>query len=260
MRISGGKFKGFKVELPSLKEEAFSVSNSAAKKRSNLNLKNPSPATIDNLIRSTQKKESKKDSTLTTRPTMEAIREAFFNSLAARDLIQDSFFIDLFAGSGVVGIEAISRGAAHALFVEKNGDLVKALKANITKFKINNISEVFNLDFKKFFLQSDQLKVRLGNYPRTIIFIDPPYDLYDYSSIIKIISDAGIINKQTIFVIEQRSPKGQKNKVEVGVKPAESLSVSNQNEILKELIDRYDMKVIFEKVYSEAKISIYSIS
>jgi len=65
------------------------------------------------------------------RPTSDRVREALFNALASMDAVDDATVIDLFAGTGALGIEALSRGAAHATFVEQDGRMVDLLRRNL---------------------------------------------------------------------------------------------------------------------------------
>ena len=67
----------------------------------------------------------------TTRPTTDKVREAVFNSLASMGVVEDAVVVDLYAGSGAMGIEALSRGAARCTFVERDRDALRALRANI---------------------------------------------------------------------------------------------------------------------------------
>ena len=67
----------------------------------------------------------------TTRPTTDKVREAVFNALASLDVVVDAHVVDLYAGSGALGIEALSRGAAHCTFVERDRGAVRAIDENI---------------------------------------------------------------------------------------------------------------------------------
>ena len=64
----------------------------------------------------------------TTRPTTDKVREAVFNSLAGMGVVEDAVVVDLYAGSGAMGIEALSRGAARCTFVERDRDALRALR------------------------------------------------------------------------------------------------------------------------------------
>jgi len=104
-----------------------------------------------------------------TRPTSDKSREALFNILSQS--IQEARFLDLFCGSGAVGIEALSRGAKHAAFVDSSRAAQEATLANLHKTKLIHKSEFFKLNALK----------ALDNFQKggegfNIIFLDPPYD------------------------------------------------------------------------------------
>ncbi|MFH0701977.1 MAG: 16S rRNA (guanine(966)-N(2))-methyltransferase RsmD, partial [bacterium] len=101
------------------------------------------------------------------RPTSSKVRQSIFNIIQSIDkLYPDMVMLDLFAGSGIVGIEALSRGIKQVVFVEKNPNAVKILRENLSNFDFN-----YELIF------SDALAVleELQNQVFDIIFIDPPY-------------------------------------------------------------------------------------
>lgn len=106
-----------------------------------------------------------------TRPTSGKLREAFFN--ICKHSVQDARFLDLFAGSGAMGLEALSRGAQWASFVEIDKEAFLTIKANIDKLSVKNSTQV---------LFGNALKM-LGKLSREesafdIIFADPPYETY----------------------------------------------------------------------------------
>ncbi len=78
---------------------------------------------------------------LETRPTPDRLRETLFNVLAT--VIADSIFLDAYAGSGAVGIEALSRGASRAIFVEKNRAAVEVIRENLSTLGLEKRAEVF---------------------------------------------------------------------------------------------------------------------
>ncbi|SHJ04657.1 16S rRNA (guanine(966)-N(2))-methyltransferase RsmD [Lutispora thermophila] len=104
------------------------------------------------------------------RPTSDKVREALFSILGNK--VIDSRFLDLFAGSGGVGIEAYSRGARDVVFVDASIDSIKVLKKNLEKINIINETKVIHSDY------SVAIE-RLSNQGREfdIIFIDPPYKM-----------------------------------------------------------------------------------
>lgn len=102
----------------------------------------------------------------TVRPTMDRVKAAIFSSLGER--IVDARVLDLFAGTGALGIEALSRGAASALFVEENASAVRAIEQNFIRTKLRGLvrkQEVFA------FLESAR-----SNELFDVIFADPPYE------------------------------------------------------------------------------------
>jgi 16S rRNA (guanine966-N2)-methyltransferase len=99
------------------------------------------------------------------RPTSARIRETLFNWLAPR--ISGARCLDLCAGTGALGIEALSRGAAHCVFVEKSGPAVASLRANIASLAAENAS-VQAMDARRFLQQYSE-------EPFDIVFLDPPF-------------------------------------------------------------------------------------
>jgi 16S rRNA (guanine(966)-N(2))-methyltransferase RsmD len=102
------------------------------------------------------------------RPTTSQLREALFN--ICQNEIQDARFLDLFAGSGAMGLEALSRGAAHVTFVEKNRFALAAIRKNISQLAVEDLSEVLGLDA---FKALDSLATAGRSFE--LIYADPPY-------------------------------------------------------------------------------------
>lgn len=102
-----------------------------------------------------------------TRPTKDMVREALFSILI--DRIPECFFLDLFAGSGAVGIEALSRGAAKAFFCDANKACVDIIKLNLEKAKMLDMAEVYYGDYLT-------ILGRVRDKKFDVIFIDPPYN------------------------------------------------------------------------------------
>ena len=102
---------------------------------------------------------------LSTRPTQDRVKESLFNIIF--DEVYDSNFLDLFAGSGAVGIEALSRGASFAVFCEINKEALKFIYNNLKKTRLSSRAKVYNVDYKKY------LEITKEKFD--IIFIYPPY-------------------------------------------------------------------------------------
>jgi 16S rRNA (guanine966-N2)-methyltransferase len=102
---------------------------------------------------------------LATRPTPDRLRETLFNILAP--WIADSMFLDAYAGTGAVGIEALSRGARRCVFVEKNHAAVEVIRENLASLGLENRAEVF----------TGKTLAVLERLTADIVFLDPPYDM-----------------------------------------------------------------------------------
>ncbi len=102
-----------------------------------------------------------------TRPTSDRVREAAFNLIGP---LEDAVVLDLFAGSGALGLEALSRGAARATFVESDRDACRVLNANLDKLRLTG-ARVLCQDVVRF------LAAERGGYD--LILLDPPYDRVD---------------------------------------------------------------------------------
>lgn len=101
-----------------------------------------------------------------TRPTTDRVREAIFNSLGSAGVLEGAVVADLFAGSGAIGIEALSRGAGHCVFVERDRAALRALNDNLDALDLRDRSKV---------LASDSMSVAV-TIDADIVFADPPYD------------------------------------------------------------------------------------
>lgn len=100
-----------------------------------------------------------------TRPTPDRLRETLFNILAPR--IEGALFVDAYAGTGAVGIEALSRGAREAVFIEKNRAAVDVIRQNLKALGLETRAQVI----------CGKTAVALGRRKADIVFLDPPYDL-----------------------------------------------------------------------------------
>jgi 16S rRNA (guanine(966)-N(2))-methyltransferase RsmD len=134
----------------------------------------------------------------TTRPTKDRVREGIFSSINAS--IKDAYVVDVFAGSGAMGFEAISRGAAFCLFNDVEEKPYKVLKQNVALLKVEAVTEITKLDAFSF------LKA-LQNKPKTnIIFLDPPYQYRSLNQVVKTIEEMSLLANNGIIVIESDHP------------------------------------------------------
>lgn len=138
------------------------------------------------------------------RPTTEQARSAVFNMLA--DLIIDKSFLDLFAGSGAVGLEALSRGAKLVTFIEKDRLALAALKSNIEKLRVEDQVKVFSQDTLKIIPKLIKDKISFD-----FIFLDPPYDdLKTYETVLSLIDSSELLHPEGILFVEERNQKKEK--------------------------------------------------
>ena len=101
---------------------------------------------------------------LATRPTPDRLRETLFNVLAPR--IRDAMFVDAYAGTGAVGIEALSRGARYSVFLERNREAVEVIRENLASLGLERKAQVV----------AGPVLLRLPQPEADIVFLDPPYD------------------------------------------------------------------------------------
>lgn len=130
---------------------------------------------------------------LDTRPTTDRIKETLFNMLMPA--LPDAVFIDLFSGSGGIGIEALSRGARKAYFVENSQKAVACITDNL---------EHTHLADKAVVLKQDVLAALRGSIRDTadIIFLDPPYHQEYDRIVLELLRDASYVNDDTLIVVE----------------------------------------------------------
>ena len=127
-----------------------------------------------------------------TRPTKDRVREAIFSAIGD---ISNARVLDLYAGSGAMGIEALSRGASHCTFVDISPIAIKTIKENLNNLKIdNNEYEVIkNKDISA--IESFKNKFDL-------IILDPPYEEGQYELIVNLLKEKDLLNEHAIIVME----------------------------------------------------------
>ncbi len=130
---------------------------------------------------------------LDTRPTTDRIKETLFNMLLPN--LPDAVFIDLFSGSGGIGIEALSRGANKAYFVENNQKAVACITENLEHTHLSDRAVV---------LKQDVFAALRGSIRDTadIIFLDPPYQQEYDRKVLELLRDAAFVTDDTLIVVE----------------------------------------------------------
>lgn len=127
-----------------------------------------------------------------TRPTTDKVKEALFSII--QNYIPSATVLDLFAGSGSLGIEAVSRGAEKAVLVDKSRAALSVIRQNVSALSFEGSTEVFGMDALSFIENTDKLF--------DIIFIDPPYSAGLYSKVFEGILKHNVLKKGGILCIE----------------------------------------------------------
>ncbi len=133
---------------------------------------------------------------LRVRPTSDRLRETLFNVLGPT--IEDCLFVDLYAGTGAVGIEAISRGAKQAIFIEKHAATARLLRQNLDSLAIGNGAELIAADALE-----GLKRLATRRLVADFIFIDPPYDREDeYSRTLEFLDSSHLLIAASRVVVE----------------------------------------------------------
>jgi 16S rRNA (guanine966-N2)-methyltransferase len=133
---------------------------------------------------------------MSLRPTSDRLRETLFDILG--DAVKDAVFVDLFAGTGAVGIEAISRGARRVVFVEKRPSAAELIRENLKSLGITGGAEILPVDA----LRALE-KLALQHAGADFIFLDPPYaEEVEYERVLKFAGTAGMLSATGIAIAE----------------------------------------------------------
>ncbi|SPU11858.1 putative methyltransferase [Niallia circulans] len=133
-----------------------------------------------------------------TRPTTDKVKEAIFNMIGP--YFQGGEGLDLFAGSGGLGIEALSRGLDLVIFVDKEGKAIHTIKENLSICKLNSQAEVYRNNADRA-LKALQKREKRFDY----IFLDPPYKKQQLEKILTFIDEAGLLKEDGVIVCEHGS-------------------------------------------------------
>jgi len=134
------------------------------------------------------------------RPTSDRLRETLFNVLTAGNhaSLEESTWLDLFAGTGAVGIEALSRGAKEVYFVESSAAAAEAIHKNLQSLNITNGSKVLQDELPRAFWRLERARVAAD-----VVFIDPPYRMKDaYSDTLRALAHSSLIWAMSIVIAE----------------------------------------------------------
>ena len=133
------------------------------------------------------------------RPTTDKVRQAIFNILKAYDLPVDAAVLDGFAGSGALGLEALSRGATHATFIEKNTAHMKFIKDNATGMKIDGACKVIAKAVAQIGMKPDNAAAA------QLVFLDPPYRMNLLEPALQALAQGGWMAPDAVIVCEHEN-------------------------------------------------------
>jgi 16S rRNA (guanine966-N2)-methyltransferase len=134
------------------------------------------------------------------RPTSDRLRETLFNVLTAGNpaALEGSVWLDLYAGTGAVGIEALSRGAKEVYFVERSPAAANAIRSNLESLSITNGFKILQDDLARAFWRMERQHVAAD-----VVFIDPPYRMQDaYGNTLRTLADSSLVWAMSIVIAE----------------------------------------------------------
>lgn len=135
---------------------------------------------------------------LDTRPTYDRLKETLFNVLSAAGQLEGKIFVDLFAGTGSIGIEALSRGAAKVYFAESGKKAAQVIRENLQSLGATSDAEVYERS------AADALRMLSDEGIQSdVIFLDPPYKLQGaYAQIVRIVSELELLSSEGVMIAE----------------------------------------------------------
>lgn len=136
---------------------------------------------------------------LRMRPTSDRLRETLFNVLGTS--VEDSLFVDLFAGTGAIGIEAISRGAREAIFIESHAAGARLVRQNLESLGIRTAAEVIEADAVR-----GLEKLAARHLAADFIFLDPPYEREEeHLRVLEFLDDSHLLAPRGLVIVEHRN-------------------------------------------------------
>ena len=141
-------------------------------------------------------KRLKKVPSSRVRPMPHKLRETMFNII--QDDVKSSLFLDGFAGTGSVGIEALSRGAEKVVFVDEFFPAVKVIKSNLAKIEVDEKARVMHKEFNRAVIQFAKEGIQFD-----VIFLDPPYRLLDERNPLKVIKKREILKPEGKIILRR---------------------------------------------------------
>lgn len=159
-----------------------------------------------------------------TRPTSNKVKEALFTILSNHMDLEETVVLDAFAGSGALGLEALSRGAAKSYFFEQNPKAYAVIKKNICLLKVET---------KSILIRCDCMMIRTAPEPCNIVFLDPPYGKNLIQKSLANLTKNNWIDSETHCVIEYST---------------------------REILDTTDLKLITQKTYGDTSLILCKVN
>jgi len=129
------------------------------------------------------------------RPTADRVKESLFNILG--DKVPGSFFIDLFAGSGAIGIEALSRGSEHCIFIDNRRENILLIQDNLKKTRLIDSARLIKGNAPGIISRLNREKIQAD-----LIFLDPPYHSPDTLSLVQLIQASSLSHTNSLIIVE----------------------------------------------------------
>lgn len=156
-----------------------------------------------------------------TRPTLDRVKESLFNIIQSE--IRDCIFLDLFSGSGAIGLEAVSRGAKKAILCDNNKQAIQIIKKNIEKLGYKDKIELYQMQFNEL--------INKLNEKIDIIYLDPPYKTNYAIKTVELLLKKEILKTDSLIIIE-----------------------TDQVEELKEKLENLNIEIIDKRKYGRANL------
>jgi len=132
-----------------------------------------------------------------TRPTMDRARQAVFNALESLDEVNGARVVDAYAGSGAMGIEALSRGARSCTFIERDRDALVVLERNVVTLGLRERSTI---------VRGDPIEVLAGCSDATLILADPPYEFREWARLLALAPSALVVAESNRALTDEDPP------------------------------------------------------
>lgn len=139
-----------------------------------------------------------------TRPTMDRVKESMFASI--QNNISESIVLDLFCGSGSLGIEALSNGAKHCYFVDNGPEILKYLRQNINNLKISDNASIINKDYHTALCYFKENKIKFN-----LVLVDAPYKMKAMEEVLNILTTYNLLEENSLIVLEYSFDKLKEN-------------------------------------------------